>query len=74
MTRFTWIQVLDLAVIFYIHLPGNQMTEAIKRIYHAETKGFEPLIPLRVYTLSRRAPSTTRTSLHFFLGGENTIT
>ena len=31
----------------------------------AETKGFEPLIPLQVYTLSRRAPSTTRTSLHF---------
>ena len=30
----------------------------------AERKGFEPLIQLPVYTLSRRAPSTTRTSLH----------
>ncbi len=39
MTRFTWIQVLDLAVIFYIHLPGNQITAAIKRIYHAGYQG-----------------------------------
>ena len=31
----------------------------------AETKGFEPLIQFPVYTLSRRAPSTTRTSLLF---------
>ena len=31
----------------------------------AETKGFEPLIRFPVYTLSRRAPSTTRTSLQF---------
>ena len=31
----------------------------------AETKGFEPLIELPLYTLSRRAPSTTRTSLHY---------
>ena len=30
----------------------------------AETEGFEPSIPFRAYTLSRRAPSTTRTSLH----------
>ena len=29
----------------------------------AETKGFEPLIRFPAYTLSRRAPSTTRTSL-----------
>lgn len=29
----------------------------------AERKGFEPLIQLPVYTLSRRAPSTARTSL-----------
>ena len=29
----------------------------------AETKGFEPLIQFPVYTLSRRAPSTTRTRL-----------
>ena len=30
----------------------------------AERRGFEPLIELPLYTLSRRAPSTTRTSLH----------
>ena len=29
----------------------------------AETEGFEPSIQFPVYTLSRRAPSTTRTSL-----------
>src|ERR1700761_2131420 len=29
----------------------------------AESKRFELLIPFRVYTLSRRAPSTTRTTL-----------
>ena len=33
----------------------------------AERKGFEPLIPLTVYTLSKRAPSTTRPSLHLDL-------
>ena len=26
----------------------------------AESKGFEPSIPVTVYTLSKRAPSTTR--------------
>ena len=31
--------------------------------YSAETEGFEPSIPFRIYTLSRRAPSTTRTNL-----------
>ncbi len=29
----------------------------------AERAGFEPAIPLRAYTLSKRAPSTTRTPL-----------
>ena len=29
----------------------------------AETEGFEPSIEFPLYTLSRRAPSTTRTSL-----------
>ena len=28
-------------------------------LFSAEEKGFEPLIPFRVYTLSRRASSTT---------------
>ena len=32
----------------------------------AETKGFEPLIQFPVYTLSRRAPSTTRTRLRHY--------
>ena len=32
----------------------------------AETKGFEPLIQFPVYTLSRRAPSTTRTRLRLY--------
>ena len=32
--------------------------------FSAETKGFEPLIELPLYTLSRRAPSATRTRLH----------
>ena len=31
----------------------------------AERKGFEPSIRLPAYTLSRRAPSTTRTPLYF---------
>gem|GEM_PF-1380691 len=30
----------------------------------AEKVGFEPTIPLRIYKLSRLAPSTTRTPLH----------
>jgi hypothetical protein len=29
----------------------------------AERKGFEPLIQLLIYTLSKRAPSTTRPPL-----------
>src|SRR5579864_3891406 len=31
--------------------------------YMAEREGFEPPIPVKVYTLSRRAPSATRPSL-----------
>ena len=31
----------------------------------AEEKGFEPLIPFRAYTLSRRAGSTTPALLHW---------
>ena len=33
----------------------------------AERKGFEPSIRLPAYTLSRRAPSTTRTPLYLFI-------
>lgn len=35
----------------------------MKLVLFAEREGFEPSIPLRVYTLSRRAPSATRTPL-----------
>ena len=35
------------------------------KIVFAERKGFEPSIQFPVYTLSRRAPSTTRTPLYF---------
>jgi hypothetical protein len=34
-----------------------------KKVGLAERAGFEPAIPFPVYTLSRRAPSTTRTPL-----------
>ena len=44
-------------------------TSKIERLRKAERKGFEPLIPFRVYTLSRRAPSTTRTPLLVYLDG-----
>ncbi len=37
---------------------------------NAETKRFELLIQFPVYTLSRRAPSATRTSLPNFTGGQ----
>ena len=35
------------------------------KIRFVERKGFEPSIQLPAYTLSRRAPSTTRTPLYF---------
>ena len=34
----------------------------------AERMGFEPMKELLLYTLSKRAPSTTRPSLHKFTG------
>jgi hypothetical protein len=40
----------------------------------AETEGFEPSVELPLHTLSKRAPSATRTSLRLFLpGGKNTV-
>ena len=33
----------------------------------AERVGFEPTIPFQVYTLSKRAPSTTRPSLRYIM-------
>ncbi len=45
------------------HGRGNAKSPAIGRAFQnlAVRKGFEPLIRFHVYTLSRRAPSTTRT-------------
>ena len=32
-------------------------------LYMAEKEGFEPSVPVKVHTLSKRAPSATRTLL-----------
>ena len=47
------------------HVPRNNKCplSGALLILFAERAGFEPAIPFRVYTLSRRAPSTTRTPL-----------
>ena len=56
----------------------------MNKALYAESEGFEPSIPFRVYTLSRRAPSTTRTTLlpihpglytriSFLMGSKNTL-
>lgn len=53
--------------------PHRHQYQGIKKV--AERQGFEPWIPFRAYSLSRRAPSTTRPSLRtgrfcvWFLGG-----
>ncbi len=39
----------------------------------AESKRFELLIQFPIYTLSRRAPSATRTTLQTFQVGKNTV-
>ena len=36
----------------------------------AESEGFEPSIQFPVYTLSKRAPSATRTTLHYKNSGK----
>ena len=62
----------SLPFLFSASGPGKPVPSATNKnapiksgtfISSAERKGFEPLIPFRVYTLSRRAPSTTRTPL-----------
>ncbi len=47
----------------YSEKSGDLIKWYLKKI--AETERFELSIQLPVYTLSRRAPSTTRTRLHF---------
>ena len=37
-------------------------------LFLAEREGFEPSVRLHAHTLSRRAPSTTQTSLHVLSG------
>jgi hypothetical protein len=39
------------------------LSAAREQLVLAEREGFEPPIPVKVYTLSRRAPSATRPSL-----------
>ncbi len=51
--------------------PVKQFTDFIKLI--AERKGFEPSKQFPVYTLSRRAPSTTRTPLFVFKAAAKVI-
>jgi hypothetical protein len=41
----------------------NQLKYSELRSFFAETEGFEPSKQFPVYTLSKRAPSATRTSL-----------
>ena len=41
-----------------------KLTNKIKVNLMAERMGFEPMKELPLYTLSKRAPSTTRPSLH----------
>src|SRR5271166_5089428 len=43
----------------------NTLQAYEKQILMAERQGFEPWIPFRVYTLSKRAPSATRPSLRW---------
>ena len=47
---------------FFIHKSYN-LNFRKSFVILEERKGFEPLIPLTVYTLSKRAPSTTRPPL-----------
>ena len=41
----------------------NLLFNSLLGFYLVERKGFEPSIPSRVYTLSKRAPSATRPPL-----------
>jgi hypothetical protein len=50
-------------VTSHISLKESYFDFSLEPLVLAERKGFEPLIPLTVYTLSKRAPSTTRPSL-----------
>lgn len=49
----------SLAPLKIIEVPENQIPQYV----YAEGAGFEPAKPLLTYTLSKRAPSATRTPL-----------
>ena len=44
----------------------------IRFLKNAESEGFEPSIQFPIYTLSKRAPSATRTTLQFIVDGKCT--
>src|SRR6185437_9220659 len=48
--------------------------KSLKAKFLAERVGFEPTIPVKVYTLSKRAPSATRPSLRTKTGWKRTTT
>ena len=45
-------------------MPEDQSTRHTREASVAERVGFEPTVGFPLHTLSKRAPSTTRTSLH----------
>src|SRR5262247_2830401 len=51
----------------------RRRNERAKRARLAERVGFEPTVEFPLHTLSKRAPSTTRTSLHFRINGLRTV-
>ncbi len=53
--------------VFHSYDKGRKMRKkSMKSMVMAEREGFEPSIRFPVYTLSRRAPSTTRPPLRKF--------
>ncbi len=50
---------------------SNEINHCSGRKILAERVGFEPTIPVKVYTLSKRAPSATRPSLRGVRGTLN---
>jgi hypothetical protein len=60
------------------HCSENRQHELSLTVYEskglAERVGFEPTIPVKVYTLSKRAPSATRPSLRTKTGWKRTTT
>ena len=48
---------------------SRRNTKEIANLELAERVGFEPTVEFPLHTLSKRAPSTTRTSLRYLLRG-----